>query len=171
MNDSGAKTEGSQPLTGRRAALADIAERRRKNPNWNSKTDPTYVGPYPTFVELMSNAEFDRHMAGVVERLHLASNPYERRAVEQTEPQPTPRKLTRAALPFGQRIRDLRRVLGWSQREVAWQLGVSARSIIRYEHGQSSPLRSAPLQALRRLESAYPLELCSYDVIARREPA
>ena len=76
MNDSGAKTEGSQPLTGRRAALTDIAERRRKNPNWNSKTDPTYVGPYPTFVELMSNAEFDRHLAGVVERPHLANRAF-----------------------------------------------------------------------------------------------
>jgi hypothetical protein len=99
MNDSEANLEGLQPLTGRRAALADIAERRRKDPNWDSKTDPTYVGPYPTFVELMSNAEFDRHMAGVVERLHLASNPYARRAVEQTEPQPTPRKLNPRGAP------------------------------------------------------------------------
>jgi DNA-binding XRE family transcriptional regulator len=109
---------------------------RRKNPNWNSKSDPTYVGPYPTFVELMSDADFDRSMSGIVELLHLASNPYARRALEQTEPQPTPRKVVRACLPFGQRIRDLRRLLGWTQREVAWQFGVSSRSIIRYEHGQ-----------------------------------
>jgi DNA-binding XRE family transcriptional regulator len=171
MNDSEANLEGSQPLTGRQAALADIAERRRKNPNWNSKTDPTYVGPYPTFVELMSDADFDRYMAEKVERSELLRNPYAPLAVERAEPQAVPQRVLRAALPFGQRIRDLRRVLGWSQREVAWQLGVSSRSIIRYEHGQSSPIRSAPLLALRRLESAYALELYGYDAIARREPA
>jgi DNA-binding XRE family transcriptional regulator len=171
MNDSEANLEGSQLLTGRQAALADIAERRRKNPNWDSKTDPTYVGPYPTFVELMRDADFDRYMAGKVERGELHRNPYAPPIVERAEPQTVPRRVLRAALPFGQRIHDLRRVLGWSQREVAVQLGVSSRSIIRYEHGQSSPLRSAPLLALRRLESAYSLELYGYDAIARREPA
>jgi DNA-binding XRE family transcriptional regulator len=171
MNDSEANLEGSQPLTGRQAALADIAERRRKNPNWNSKTDPTYVGPYPTFVELMSDTDFERYMAREVERGKLQHNPYAPLVVERAEPRTVPRRVLRAALPFGQRIRDLRRALGWSQREIAWQLGVSSRSIIRYEHGQSSPLRSAPLLALRRLESAYALELYGYDAIARREPA
>jgi hypothetical protein len=171
MNDSEANLEGSQPLTGRQAALADIAERRRKDPNWNSKTDPTYVGPYPTFVELMSDAEFDRHMVEKVERGQLQRNPYAPLVAERAEPETVPLRVLRAALPFGQRIVDLRRVLGWSQREVAWQLRVSSRSIIRYEHGQSSPLRSATLLALRRLESAYALELDGYDVTARREPA
>ena len=171
MNDSEANLEGSQPLTGRQAALADIAERRRKNPNWNSKTDPTYVGPYPTFVELMSDAEFERYMAEKVERGALQRNPYAPSIVERAEPQPMPQRVFRAALPFGQRIRDLRRALGWTQREVAWQLGVSSRSIMRYEQGQSSPIRSTPLLVLRRLESAYALKLDGYDATARREPA
>ena len=169
MNDSEANLEGSRALTGRQAALADIAERRRKNPNWNSKTDPTYVGPYRTFVELMSNAEFDRYMAEKAER-SLQSNPYAPLVVERAEPQTVPQPVVRACLPFGQRVRDLRRVLGWTQREVAMQLGVSTRSIIRYEQGSSSPVQSAPLLGLWRLESAYALELDAYDVTARREP-
>jgi DNA-binding XRE family transcriptional regulator len=159
MSDAEATLDGSQPLTARQAALADIAERRRKDPNWNHQTDPTYSGPHPTFVSLMSDAEYDRHMAGIVERRQLGTNPSASRAIEYIEPQLMPRRVARAALPFGQRIRDLRRALGWSQRDVAWQLGVSARTIIRYEQGRSSPLRSAALLALRRLESAHAREL------------
>jgi DNA-binding XRE family transcriptional regulator len=45
----------------------------------------------------------------------------------------------RACLPFGQRIRDVRRASRLTQREVASELGVSRRSIIRYEQGRSSP--------------------------------
>jgi DNA-binding XRE family transcriptional regulator len=171
MNDSEANLEGSRRLTGRQAALADIAERQRKNPHWNSRSDPTYVGPYPTFVELMRDADFDRYMAEKVERGELQRNPYAPLEVERAEPQAVPRRVVRAALPFGQRILDLRRVLGWTQREAGEQLGVSSRSIIRYEHGQSNPIRSAPLLALRRLEASHALELDGYDAIARREPA
>ena len=155
MDNADTTPENSQPLTGRQAALAHIAEKRRKDPNWNPKPDPTYSGPHPTFVGLMSDAEYDRHMAGVAERHQLATNSYLRsKDEEKLEPQPTPRRVVRAALPFGQRIRELRRDLRWSQREVASQLGVSARTIIRYEQGRSAPLQSAPLLALRRLESA-----------------
>lgn len=117
MSDSDAKADASQPLTGRQAVLADIAERKRKNPNWDDRMDPTYNGPFP------------------------ARQP--------------PRLPVRAALSFGRRIRDVRRALGRTQREVAVAIGVSARSIIRYEQGRSSPVQSAPLLALRQLESAH----------------
>ena len=63
----------------------------------------------------------------------------------------------RACLPFGQRIRDVRRASRLTQREVASELGVSRRSIIRYEQGRSSPVQSAPLLALRRLGSSCPV--------------
>ena len=64
-----------------------------------------------------------------------------------------PLRVLRAALPFGQRIRDVRRALRWTQRDVALELGVSRRSVIRYEQGRSAPLQSSPLLALRRLEA------------------
>lgn len=151
--------EGPRPLTARKAALACIAERRRKDPNWNYQTDATYRGPHPTFVGLMSDAEFDRHMAATVGRHQLATNSDTSRAIEDIELQSLPRKVVRVALPFGQRIRDLRRAMGWTQRDVAKQIGVSPRTIIRYEQGRSAPVQFAPLLALRRLESAHAQEL------------
>jgi DNA-binding transcriptional regulator YiaG len=157
MSSGDATGNGSRPLTGRAAALAYVAERRRQDPNWDYGTDRTYFGPFPAFVQMMSDAEFDRCMGEKVARGELRMNPYAPPATEQMESQPTPRPRapSRAALPFGQRLRELRGALGWTQRDVAAQLGVSARSIIRYEQGQSSPIQSAPLRALRRLESAY----------------
>jgi DNA-binding XRE family transcriptional regulator len=159
MDNADTARENSQPLTRRQAALADIAKRRRKDPNWTPGTDPTYFGPYPTFVPLMSDGEFDRHMAEKVKRGQASPNSCAPSAVEEALPQTMPRKVIRASLPLGQRIRDLRRAQGWTQRNIAMQLGVSARSIIRYEQGRSAPLQSAPLLALRRLESAYATEL------------
>jgi DNA-binding XRE family transcriptional regulator len=173
MNDSEAKLEASQPLTGRQAALADIAERRRKNPNWTVGADLTYSGPDPWCLERMTEADFEAYQARRDEErrwLRGESGPVKPQVCQQ-EPPPRPQPVVRAALPFGQRIRDLRRVLGWTQREAGVRLGVSSRSIIRYEHGQSSPIRSAPLLALRRLESVHALELDGYDATARREPA
>jgi Helix-turn-helix domain len=169
MSDAEVKPDDAQPLTGRRAALADIAERRRKDPNWAHGRDPTYSGPNPAFVEFMNDAEFDRAMAGIVERRQLAANPYPPREILHRAPQQQPRPEFRAALPFGQRIRALRRALRWTQGEIARQLGVSARSIIRYEQGRSSPLQAGPLLALRRLESAYAQQLDAHEAAAERE--
>ena len=64
MSSAEATLECSQPVTGREAAWADIAERRRQDPDWNPHTDPTYAGPLPAFLELMtSDAELDSFMA------------------------------------------------------------------------------------------------------------
>jgi DNA-binding XRE family transcriptional regulator len=155
MSDAEAKLEGSAPLTARQAALADIAERRRKDPNWSPQTDPTYRGTEPAFIQFMSDAEYDRHMAGVAERRQLAGNSYEPLGSGERVERPMPGRVVRAALPLGQRIRDVRRALRWTQRDVALELGVSRRSVIRYEQGRSAPLQSAPLLALRRLESTH----------------
>ena len=158
MSDAEAMMEGARPRSAREAALADIAERRRKDPNWDSRTDPAYRGPHPTFVALMSDAEYDRHMARREEerrRVLAHARSVGPQAVERECSPPVTRPVLRAALPFGLRIRDLRRTLGWTQRDIAGQLGVSTRTIVRYEQGRSEPLQSAPLLALRRLESAH----------------
>ena len=105
MSEAEAKVEGSpQPVTAREAALVYIAEMRRKYPNWDYRTDPTYIGPPPTFVGLMSDAEYDRHMAGSAERGQLAGDPYAPLGSGEPVELPMPRKVVRAALPFGQRI-------------------------------------------------------------------
>src|SRR5271157_2232077 len=119
MSDTAPMVEGPQPLTAREAALAYIAQRHRQDSGWDYKTDPNYVGPHPTFVGLMSDAEYDRHMAGIAERRQLASNaPLGSGEPVGPRPMPSPGVL-RAALPFGQRIRDVRRAAGLTQREVA----------------------------------------------------
>ena len=41
-------------------------------------------------------------------------------------------------MPFGQRIRNLRTLLGWSQIKAAAHFGVSVRTVIRHERGESS---------------------------------
>jgi transcriptional regulator with XRE-family HTH domain len=59
------------------------------------------------------------------------------------------------SMPCGQRIRNLRAALGWSQRQAANELGISKRTLIRYEHDQSRRrwLRYEPLRRLGQLES------------------
>ena len=162
MGDSEAKPEVSKPLTGREAALADIAERRRKDPNWTPGNDPTYGGLDLCSIERMTDADFEAYeVRRDEERRWLRGDrrPVEPQVACQEEPRPRLLLVVRACLPFGQRIRDLRRALGWTQREAGEQLGVSRRSIIRYEQGRSSPIRSVTLLALRRLESAHAREL------------
>jgi len=175
MADNNDNRDWLKPPPALQEALAYVRERLRQNPNWIPETAyrAAYRGPHPTLVPTTGEADCGSSIARKEEEhRRLLGDP---RLVEpqlvQQEATPRQQLPVRAALPFGQRIRDLRRALGWSQREIAWQLGVSSRSIIRYEHGQSSALRSAPLLALRRLESAYALELYGYDAIARREPA
>jgi hypothetical protein len=156
MSDSEANAGGlPQSVTRRQALLAYVAERRRQDPNWDYRLDPTYNGPFPAFVQMMSDAEFERDMARREDqrrRLLGDPSPVQPQPVPQ-QAAPRPRLPVRAALPIGQRIRQLRCALGWTQCQVALQLGVSARTIIRYEQGRSSPIRSATLLALRRLEA------------------
>jgi DNA-binding XRE family transcriptional regulator len=153
MSDADNNRDALKPPPAFLEALARYKERRRLDPNWDPQTE--YRSPNPVFSPMMTEAECKRYAARVEERRGSSGNRQEvdLQKVRQDEPTPRPRVPVRAALPFGQRIRDLRRALGWTQREVAWHLGVSARSIIRYEQGRSAPLQSAPLLALRRLEA------------------
>jgi DNA-binding XRE family transcriptional regulator len=67
-------------------------------------------------------------------------------------------------VPSGQRIRILRVVLGWTQRTAASHLGISIRTVIRYEQGHHriSWPRLPLLLRLRELESEHAQELIAY---------
>ena len=153
MSDPHAKRDGAQPLTGLQAALADLAKRRCGNPSWSPRFDAYYVGPDPAVLESMTEADYDAWRAERERTYEWLRGDYH--PVENSPSQAA----VRACLPFGQRVRDLRRAMRWTQSQLAWQLGVSRRSIIRYEHGRSAPIQGAPLLAMRRLESAFAGEL------------
>jgi len=164
MSDADNNRDALKPPPAFLEALARYKERRRLDPNWDPLTE--YRSPYPVFSPMITEAECKRWTHGVPpprvpgtgDRQKV--NPHE---VRQGEPTSRPRLPVRAALPFGQRLRDLRRALGWTQRELATQLGLSARTVIRYEQGRSAPVQFAPLLALRRLESAYMQAASSHD--------
>ena len=64
-------------------------------------------------------------------------------------------------LPFGQRIRTLRHILGMTQRQIAAALGISTRTVIRHERGQC--VRAWKLYVgMRELELAHAEELFAY---------
>lgn len=48
-----------------------------------------------------------------------------------------------AAVPIERRVRELRRVLGWTQVELADELGINVRSVKRWEAGQIPSEESA----------------------------
>ena len=160
MSGPDEKRVGAEPLTGLQAALADVAERRRKDPNWDARFDLTYHGPfYLRSREKMTEADFAAWQVQREEERRWLRGDTKPRTPLVEQPPPRMQPVVRACLPFGERVRDLRHALGWTQRDVALHLGVSARTIIRYEQGRSSPLQSRPLLALRRLESAHAQEL------------
>jgi len=173
MSEPDESREGTRPLSPLQAALADVAERRRKDPGWRPGFDVNYSGLSPAALAKMTEADYAAWQAQDEEATRFLRNwrPVEPQVVCQVEPPPYPLPVLRACLPFGDRLRHLRRVLGWTQREAALHLGVSARSIIRYEQGRSSPLQSAPLLALRRLESAHAQQLDTYNSRPRRARA
>lgn len=149
MSDLHDKRKGLSIPIALQAALADLAERRRQNPSWSPRFDPYYIGPPPAVLETMTEADYDNWRAERERGFQwLRSDDH---PVSNSPPQP----VVRACLPFGQRVRDLRRAMRWTQSQIAWQLGVSRRSIIRYEQGRSAPIQSAPVLALRRLESVF----------------
>jgi transcriptional regulator with XRE-family HTH domain len=76
-------------------------------------------------------------------------------------------------MPSGQRIRNLRSLLGWTQRQIAMELGVSPRTVLRHERGQRRTpwLRLPVLLRLRQLESDHAEELIAYFTRAGRERA
>jgi ribosome-binding protein aMBF1 (putative translation factor) len=74
-------------------------------------------------------------------------------------------------MPYGQRIRNLRAVLGWSQREAARHLEVAVRTVIRHERRESFWLRLPMLEKLRTFEAANAEEIIAYLAHAERSDA
>jgi DNA-binding XRE family transcriptional regulator len=71
-------------------------------------------------------------------------------------------------MPFGQRIRNLRTLLGWSQRKAAAHFGVSVRTVIRHERRESCRPWLPLLLEVRALEDAHAEELIALLVHAER---
>jgi DNA-binding XRE family transcriptional regulator len=71
-------------------------------------------------------------------------------------------------LAFGQRIRNLRVLLGWSQRAAARHLGVSVRTVLRHERGDSRRPSLELLETVRALEDSHAEEIIALMVQAER---
>src|SRR5215469_8733661 len=67
-------------------------------------------------------------------------------------------------VPCGERIRNLRAILGWTQRTAAVHLRISVRTLIRHEQGHHRTFwpRLPLLLRLRELESDHAQELIAY---------
>jgi transcriptional regulator with XRE-family HTH domain len=87
------------------------------------------------------------------------------------EPTPQAEPLPHAGVLFGQRLRDLRRDMGLTQREIAWQLGISTRTVIRYERGCTHQLRPWTLLTLEVMESEYAEGFAAYNADCQRPHA
>jgi DNA-binding XRE family transcriptional regulator len=122
-------------------------------PNWRPHTHPNHSGP------ALSSSSYP------------ASEPdypwlreYKKPELRQPKPQPELQPVSRELMPFGQRIRELRRARGWTQRQAGYALGVSRRTVIRHERGRTRRPWWSLLETVRRLEEAYAGELRDYLV-------
>jgi DNA-binding XRE family transcriptional regulator len=110
-------------------------------PNWRVRVDPNHGG------------------VAVNQGARPASEPpypwqtaYQKPTVRQPEPQPQLQPISRECVPFGQRIRELRRARGWTQRQAASALGVNVRTVIRHERRRTRKPWWSLLETVRRLE-------------------
>jgi DNA-binding XRE family transcriptional regulator len=140
MNGTAQNAEKSKPST------LD-AKRTEPNypwtaPNWRTRVDPNHSGP-----------SLDSSSYPVSEPDYPWQREYQQSLQHPPEP-PQPQPMSREHIPFGQRIRELRRARGWTQRQVASALGVNVRTVIRHERGRTRRPWVSLLTALRRLEKA-----------------
>ena len=91
----------------------------------------------------------------------------------QAELQQQLQEMGREQMVFGQRLLELRRALGWTQRMAAEELGINVRTVIRHEKGQHRTPR-VPLPSLLKLrdvESVWAEQILAYlDRAGRRNP-
>jgi DNA-binding XRE family transcriptional regulator len=89
----------------------------------------------------------------------------------QAESQQQLREMGREQVSFGQRLRELRRALGWTQRMAAVELGINVRTVIRHEKGQHRTpwVRIPLLLKLRDLERVCAEEILAYLARGERE--
>ena len=120
------------------------------DPNWRSRVDSSHSGPA-------------LNLGG--SPVSEPDYPWLKQPVQrQSEPLRQPQPINRERMPFGQRIRELRRARGWTQRQAGYALGVSTRTVIRHERGYTRRPWWTLLETVRRLEAAYAGEL------SRRRP-
>jgi DNA-binding XRE family transcriptional regulator len=110
---------------------------------------------------------------GTLSRLlafHVSHGP-ETTGQRQAELQQQLREMGREQLPFGQRLHELRRALGWTQGMAAVELGISVRTVIRHEKGQHRTpwVRIPLLLKLRHLERVCAEEILAYLARGERE--
>jgi len=72
--------------------------------------------------------------------------------------------------PFGVRLREVRRALGWTQPMAAMMLGISTRTVIRHERGQHRRLwvERSMLLKLRELEAKWACTLVEHLMRVKR---
>ena len=89
----------------------------------------------------------------------------------QAELQRQLREMGREQVHFGQRLRELRRALGWTQRMAAVELGINVRTVIRHEKDQhrTTRVRVPLLRKLRDLERVCAEEILAYLARGERE--
>jgi DNA-binding XRE family transcriptional regulator len=89
----------------------------------------------------------------------------------QAELQQQLREMGREQVHFGQRLQELRRALGWTQRMAAVELGINVRTVIRHENGQhcTPRVRLPLLLKLRDLERVCAEEILVYLAHEERE--
>ncbi len=71
---------------------------------------------------------------------------------------------------FGERLRELRRALGWTQSMAALMLGISTRTVIRHERGQHRRkcVVGTTLLKLRELEASWACLLVEHLIRIKR---
>jgi DNA-binding XRE family transcriptional regulator len=72
--------------------------------------------------------------------------------------------------PYGERLRELRRALGWTQPMAAMMLGISTRTVIRHERGQHRRfwVQTPMLLKLRELEATWACTLVEHLIRVKR---
>jgi len=147
MNDTAQNAEKSKP--------SGTLEANKIEPiypwtdtNWQHRADPNHSGA------ALSSSGYP-----ALEPDYPWVREYQQRAQHQPEPQPPSQPINRDLVPFGQRIRELRRARGWTQRQASYALGVSRRTVIRHERGRTRRPWWSLLETMRRLEVAFTVEL------------
>lgn len=83
---------------------------------------------------------------------------------QQVESRQQLQAMDRERTAFGQRLREVRLALGWTQWTIAAELGICVRTVMRHEQGSNRTGRPhlRILLRLRDLESRYAWEILAY---------
>jgi len=149
MNDTAQNAENSKP-SGTLEASKTEPVYSWADPNRRARVDPSSSGP----------ASSSSSYSATEPEYPWLKQPVQR----QPEPQRQLQPMNREGMPFGQRIRELRRARGWTQRQAGYALGVSRRTVIRHERVITRRPWWSLLETVRRLEAADTGELRDYLV-------